>query len=196
MCCGFDNCYSVSTIVENDIKYFEDQVRKGALAKFFEDQISLDNVLEGSTEETVSVEEFQFSRGHQKLITIIAKTVKDNLDKHGIDGFCPTEPSKFKKKISTCKLSDAPCKRQKNSLAKVMEDSNLWEPDVDPIFEDSGLYADEMATIHRNKLVKQAVASLKSVTPAMFKEVCTCDLKTTKFKKKIMIRIRKLSELQ
>lgn len=164
MCCGFDNCYTISTIEENDIEYFEGQVRKGALAKFFENNSEdLNNVLEGS------VELFEFSRGHQKLIMTIAKTVKEKFDKNGIDGFGFPETSKSIKDASACKLSIAPCKRQNNSDT----DSNLWESDFEPIFEDSGSNAGAMATIHRNKLVKQAVASLKKVTPDMVKEVST-----------------------
>lgn len=183
-CCGFENCYSISTIEENDIAYFEQQVRKGALTKFIEgsisENLSPDNVLEGYVER--SGEEFEFSRGHQKLIITIARTVKENLEKNGIDGFELSKgyPLKARKNYSTCKLSDEPYKRRKNSSVELGTDSTLLEPDVEPSFEDSELSADEIVTIHRNKLVKQAVVSLKKITPAMYKEVSTvlCYLQT------------------
>ncbi len=200
MCCGFDNCYSISTIEGNDIAYFESQVRKGAVANFFRNNTSedflLDNVLEGCVERPV--EEFEFSRGHQKLIMTIATTVKENLDKNGIDGFEMSKGYPFKARKISSTLSDKPHKRRKNLSMELGIDSNLCDSDVESIFDDSELSCGEIVTIHRNKLIKKAVASLKAITPAMYKEVSTmsCHLKTKFSTFSSWIRNLQLSKLQ
>lgn len=178
MCCGFDNCYTIATIEENDLEYFQGEILKGNLTKFFKNKTSdgflLENVLEGSNK---SEKEFEFRRGHQKLIISIAKLVKENLDKNGIDGFGFTkryaETSKAKQNDSVnAKLSDVPFKRQKSS--PVQDAMGSWGRDANGeqvlYPEHKEINAGEIA-IHRSKLIKQAMASLKNHTPAMLEKV-------------------------
>lgn len=73
--CGYDNCYSIATIEDRDIDYIANEVRKGKLGA--------EMVLKESVE---TIKNFEFTRGHRKLIMAIAKFVKTILDSSGANG--------------------------------------------------------------------------------------------------------------
>lgn len=171
--CGYENCYTISTLEEIDLDHFQTEVRKGNMAKFLEDNLSegivQKDALEGSTK---SVEEFEFSRGHQKLIMAIAKLVKENLNENGVDGFAETSTEKKKKSASNM----SPRKRQKYSAGKQVMKSNLRKPETMNLGENSyRLSCDEnnvaVHDAHRTVLVTKALASLINLTPKMYEKV-------------------------
>lgn len=54
--CGYDDCYSISTIEEKDFAYFESEVRKGGIIEFYDGKISEKDLMTGSPR---SIENFE-----------------------------------------------------------------------------------------------------------------------------------------
>lgn len=92
--CGYDNFYTISAIDEDDLEYMAAQVKKGGITKYFSEQMSLKNALKGSP---FSEKNFEFSRGHQKLLMRIVKLVRTTLSEKGVEGF--TEAKEIKKLV-------------------------------------------------------------------------------------------------
>lgn len=91
--CGYDNCYSIATIEEEDFDYLKNEVLKGT--------ICAEKVFEGSSK---SIEDFEFSRGHQKLLIVVVKFVKAILDASGVDGFSMPKIKNKQEKNAKSKL--------------------------------------------------------------------------------------------
>lgn len=145
-------------------------MRKGNLTKFFDKKTPEGlNVLDGSTK---SAEDFEFSRGHQKLIISITNLVKQTLDENGLDGFAETSKSKAKKKKSANTWSDVPRKLRKNSSEVASEvSSNLQRPDVESNAVNIVINSNQEIFAHQSTLVKKALKSLQVLTPLMYKKV-------------------------
>lgn len=74
---------TIASIDEEDIKYFEEEVKNGNVSKHFEN-VKEDDVLEGSNKIRTN---FEFTRGHVKFLIAIRDFLKNHLDKHGPDSF-------------------------------------------------------------------------------------------------------------
>lgn len=70
--CGYDNRITIASIEEDDLQYFEQEVRNGNVSKYFAGIDKL-NILDGSTK---TVENFQFTRGHKKFLLYIREFLK------------------------------------------------------------------------------------------------------------------------
>lgn len=191
--CGYENCYTISTIEESDLEYIQTEVRKGDITKFFEENrseassegISLDKILEGWRR---PVEEFEFSRGHQKFIMLIANLVKENLNKNGVNGFAGTKAGTSqakRRKPSTSRVTlGVPSKRRKHVLGElngelVME-SNLRSSGAENLFEnlhENNASEEDVVKLHQKILVKKAMESLISITPKMYEKVSSVSLR-------------------
>lgn len=79
--CGYDNKITIASIDENDLQYFEQEVRNGNVSQYFE-CIDEFNILEGSTK---TVESFEFTRGHKKFLLLIRDFLKHHLKETGPD---------------------------------------------------------------------------------------------------------------
>lgn len=176
---GYDNCYAISTIEESDLEHIQTEIRKGDdILKFFEENssalspesilpiISLKTVLEGSNKKTF--EEFEFSLGHQKLIMCIAKLVRENLDKNGVNGFAENVASTSMPRMPHSSRLGATRKRQKN------------------IFKINA--PEDVMKFHEMILVKKAMVSLNNFhtkctkcCPKLYEKVSALTLRIIKF---------------
>lgn len=152
-CCGYDSYFTISSMDESDIEYFETEVRKGNFNKKFESLFEHDenpsNMLEGSVK---SLDDFEITRGHRKLILAVSKFVEETLKQKGIDAFFePSKPNK-KKHSSTNRIA-APMKKQK-----------IYEPGQEPGDENDLEH-------HRKTLIEKAMAVAINVTPDLYKNV-------------------------
>lgn len=126
--CGYDNCYSIATIVDEDIKYFTDEATKGS---FCLDKIC---IAEGSATSANAYTNIMFSRGHIKLLQAIVRVVKETLECDGADSFTikvhpiatkvPAKVSTIQNENSTTDLTSFRRKRFKFSAVAAVSTSN------------------------------------------------------------------------
>lgn len=115
--CGYENAITIASIEEEDVKYFEEEVRNGKVAKYYEGMEAI-NILDGSTK---NEENFEFTRGHKKFLISISDFLKNYSKENASDSVTlPLKNSsekKFKKissdLSSTCNIK-LPNKQQKN----------------------------------------------------------------------------------
>lgn len=140
--CGFENCHTISTIEENDIEYFENEVRKGEITIVLNETTS---------------ENFEFSRGHKKLIMAITKLVNEKLNERGVDGF--SMPKQRKRT-----LSNATTVATKISKLSTNENSSLdcFSEAPEPL---------ETLQEYKSAVLRKMILSLITHTPEMFANV-------------------------
>lgn len=71
--CGFNTGTIIADIDDDDMEYFESEVRNGNVKKYFEKEKDVD-VLKGSTRDA---EYFEIPRGHKRYILIIRDFLKN-----------------------------------------------------------------------------------------------------------------------
>lgn len=140
--CGYDNCYAIATIVNADLDYFTDEMKKGNI---------------------------EFSRGHSRLLEAIVKIVKGTLETGGCGSFSLV-PSKVspstvpiiheKQEPSSSKALSVYRKRFKPS-----EHTQVNNNDID---QDDDISVEGQA---RNTLIRKAVTILITHTPKLFAKV-------------------------
>lgn len=164
-CCGYDNCHTISTIVDADIEYFTDEVRKGSVNKFYHGKISEAAIMEGCA---TSVENFVFSRGHIKLLQAIVKIVKDTLEVHGAGGFL----------IKLHKVSSTVLSKEENITSKAASSnrkrfkfSTVTSAQVDVEPADESSINDIAQRTARSTLIRKAIVILITHTPNLFANV-------------------------
>lgn len=168
--CGYDNCHTIATIEENDLEYFKNEVKEGKVTNFFEAKIGPKNVLEGSSK---SVDDFEFSRGHQKLLMAVVKLVKENLNENGVDSFSQELPSESiiptKRKIENKVDKKIYSKKQKCSTNKLtsIENARLIESSSTATLGNSDIELQK----HRSTLMKKMALSLINHSPENFANV-------------------------
>lgn len=168
--CGFDNVHTISTIEESDLEYIATKVRKGGVIHYFSNELGIENALLGSNK---SERNFEFSRGHRKLLLVIVELVKQNLNENGVDGF---SVKLSKEKLDTAKIiSKSKSKSQKDkqkehkshsvSTSRKSEiASELYHTDCKRFFHEIDLQA---------KLLKQTIQSLYIHSRDMYEKVGT-----------------------
>lgn len=164
-CCGYDTCHAIATIVDRDVEYLADQVRNGSVHNYYRAQINEEAVMEGCTC-TTSIEKFNFSRGHIKLLQAMAKIVKEILETYGVDGFI-MKPQKNlpqhrqEKDSSAARAVPVYRKRFKFSTETPQSDVNVSSNDL----------GDDTILPSRPALIKKIVLSLATHTPKLFADV-------------------------
>lgn len=160
--CGYDSVQSLSTVEVTDIQYMAEQVRKGGITDYFANEFGKENALQGSSH---SEENFDFCRGHLKLLLAIVKLVKQTLTEEGIKGFASRETKHIKK-------LDTPLKTTINPK-KVMKDKSVAT-------EDSFLFNSmdckeflERLVDHQATLLKLTIRNLYCHTPVQYEKVGT-----------------------
>lgn len=162
--CGYDNFYTIATIEESDLDYFKQELIEGKVFKHFDGKLSEDDVLSDCA---YPAKDFEFSRGHQKLILAVVKYVKETMETSGVDGFdSPKKPEKATKKSKQNKSSGEP-KRQKVSSDR----TDLVQTTV---VTEEHLLADIQK--HELELYRKAKSTLEGLLPLLYKKVYTCIL--------------------
>lgn len=72
---------SIACIEEEDIEYFESEVRNGNVSKFFGNE---EKALKGSNQK---LDDFEIVRGHRKFILAMRDILKAHMNEHGPDSF-------------------------------------------------------------------------------------------------------------
>lgn len=183
--CGYNDCHTIATIEETDLGYFINEVRQGKVTNFFR-KLGINNALEGSTK---SAENFEFSRGHQKLLMIVVGLVKQNLNDYGADIFT-AELTKMNKNTRKNKTKDSTkdyLPRTTNGRTnKPMKETKLTMPTIITLdraeVSQNDLFLKPYQKIcvlhediikHQTTLLTKAVSSLSIHTPKMYQEVST-----------------------
>lgn len=161
--CGYENCHTIATIEEKDFEYFTTEVRKGGIVSFFSNEIGTENALQGTN---TCEENFEFSRGHQKLLLRIVKLVKENLNENGVDAFSVkiSKPKKMKNLNIATTVDESPYE-VKDKFTSTMESEHTGKGSIDSFHED-------VITLQAT-LLKQTIRSLFIYTSDMYEEVRT-----------------------
>lgn len=163
--CGYDNFHTISSFEENDLEYLTTEVRKGGIVKYFHNEYGRKNALQGSTK---TEQNFEFSRGHQKLILAIVNLVKKNLNENGVDAFLVKIP-KPKKTWKKNKNLHVASEKEVKDVSVSTEVSILKETKAET---DSKLDFHENLINLQAKLLKQTLQSLYTHSSDMYAEVC------------------------
>lgn len=78
--CGYENGISISTIENEDIQYFVEEVKNRNVSNYFKSILRETDILEGSKK---TVENFVFSHGHIKLLMYIVRFIKNFIEENG-----------------------------------------------------------------------------------------------------------------
>lgn len=154
---GYDNFHTISTIEENDLEYIATEVRKGGIMNYFTNKSGIEDPLYGSSK---SEQNFEFSRGHQKLLMVIAKLLKKKLNENGVDAFL-VKPSTKKEKNQDAAIEDV--KETKDLSVSTLEFTKY----------DSKAFVYENIINLQAELLKHAVQSLFIHSSVMYEEVST-----------------------
>lgn len=163
-CCGYDNCHTIATIVDADIEYFTDEVRKGGLNKFYGE--SAEALMQGCA---TSGENFVFMRGHVKLLQAIVKAVKDTLEMYGSDGFLLKLPNVASKvKVSSDEKETSVYRKRFKFSTGPSTSAQVHNGASDLASEEACSYD---VTEPRNILIRKAIMILITRTPNLFANV-------------------------
>lgn len=174
--CGYSNGLTIASIGEDDIQYFEEEVKNGNVSKYFKDveKMNDNQILEGSTK---PAEKFEFIRGHRKFLMTIRDLVKNHLDKNGPDSFAvealpskKSAPKEPKKKTDDEKIRFAHRKR------KLVDPDEVNLPEK--LTKDSSEVISEDMKRHRIVLFKKGIKSLQKYTLDLFNEVSELNIKS------------------
>lgn len=164
--CGFDNVHTISEINENDLEYCTTVVRKGGIINYFSNEVGSENALQGSHKSEAN---FEFSRGHQKLIMAIVKLVKQNLNENGVDAFLVKLPKSMKNRNASTKVITESRKETKDMTVSTLKEKQSTQIDSTCSFHDNLINL-------QAKLLKQIIQSLFIHTSDMYEEVSTFKL--------------------
>lgn len=107
--CGFNNGITISQIGDVDIQDFVEQVQNGKVTKYFKPIIGDKDVLEGSTQ---TEKDFEFSRGHLKLLMTVVEFLKHFIQENGLESIIEeVEPTSQTKKSKTKEAKKNPLKK-------------------------------------------------------------------------------------
>ncbi len=84
-CCGFNNGITISSIDDEDLQHFVNEVKNGNVSEYFSKLIgNTADVLQGSMK---TKDDFEFSRGHLKFLKAIVEFLKKYGEENGWDSF-------------------------------------------------------------------------------------------------------------
>lgn len=161
--CGYEDCHTIATIEENDLEYFTTEVRKGGITNFFTGS----EALQGSNK---SEENFEFCRGHQKLLMAIVKFVKENLNENGVDAFLVKLPKPKESLNVVAKTTNKSRIEIKDAAISTRKDSELT---LAFTRKDSKEFVHENLIYLQATLLKQTIRSLFTHSSKMYYEVRT-----------------------
>lgn len=160
--CGYNNGISISTIEDNDIQYFIQEVRNGNVVNHFKPLIGEKNVLEGSTK---TMQNFEFSRGHLKHLMFIVNFLKKFIEDNGSDCFSKTNygtkrPIEQTASSSRKRVKHHPPKNDEN--IKKQKGILLGKTIISVITHSSQIYVEVSITIKLvNLIVKTVLVAIK-----------------------------------
>lgn len=165
MYCGYNNCHTISAIKQTDLNYFVTEVRQGNVTNFYSG-LGINDAMEGSRE---SAENFEFIRGHEKLLMVIVNFVKQHLCDYGANIFLIDSPKIdnepwIEVKLSKDVLTFAPLKQDERH-------DDISKSDVETHHNVCRVHEDIIK--HQHTLLKMAVTSLSAHTPKMYENVST-----------------------
>lgn len=168
--CGFANGMTIAAIEDDDIQYFEAEVKNGNVMKHFGDA---KDTLEGSHK---TVETFEFSRGHIKFLMKIRDFLKGHMDINGPDSFTveastSNNTAKVPKEKGDEEKLRFPQKRKNSSK------DSLVKSKINIICPETITEAD--INRHRRVIFTKCIKSLVQITSNLFNEV-------SKFENKIL----------
>lgn len=164
--CGYNNGISISTIDEDDIKHFVNEVRNGNVCNYFKPILGDTDVLEGSTKK---IEDFEFSRGHQKYLMSIVTFLRSYIEQNGPD---ITVKSSSKKSLRSKRV---PRKRRDSFLSKRLS-TNKSVVDIGQNFRlnnelSSENSKDDSIQNQKSTLITKMLSSLRFFTRALYAKV-------------------------
>lgn len=182
MYCGYNNCHTIAAIKPTDLKYFVNEVRRGNVTSFFR-KLGIKDAMEGSAE---SAEDFEFIRGHEKLLMAVVNFVKEQLNSYGADVFL-TDTSKLKSKVRKHKPTNSTSKTNKEPIngMKLSNDEpttvsttakleyNAVYKYKDQKYHQKIWFVHEDIIRHQTTLLTKIVSSLCIHTPKLYQEVST-----------------------
>lgn len=152
--CGYENAITIATIEDEDIQYFESEVRNGNVTKYYLGTAVV-NILEGSTRTEAN---FEFTRGHKKFLRMISDYLKSYLAQNASDSVI-LETEKFEDEFKTTPTTPPARFIQVTANEKKFDSVNFQE-----IF------------LHRCLLTCEVIMNLIRVMPTMFAEVTSNDI--------------------
>lgn len=159
--CGFDNAMTIAAIDEDDIGYFETEIKNGNISKHFE---SVEEALKGSNKS--EEKDFQFVRGHKKFILKIRDLMKSCVSKNGSESFVvESDKSEETSQAPEKEAGEIRLSRKRKNLPEVAGAKSKVKIECPEFISE-----DEMMK-HRNVIFTKFMTSLQSETPHMLKEV-------------------------
>lgn len=153
---------TIALIDDEDIQYFEEEVKSGKVSAFFESVDGI-NVLDGSMK---TVENFEFTRGHKKFLLKIRDVVKTSLENDGTKSTFSTKqnkPEAVKRKITDkTKSSTIPQKKFKCCSTDLSRADRDLPSSIDVPFSMEDMKKE------RNVLLGKVISSLIRHTPEMY----------------------------
>lgn len=149
--CGYDNVITIASIEEKDVQYFEEEVKNGKVAKYYEESGTI-KILDGSTKTETN---FEFTRGHKKLLLFISDYLKNYLKDN--DPNTSILPLRWaSKKSSSLALA--------NSVSKSV--SQMSHNNLPSKHQNNT--TDREAKLQQGILTCEIIMSLINTTPALF----------------------------
>ncbi|KAJ6642635.1 hypothetical protein Bhyg_07588, partial [Pseudolycoriella hygida] len=162
MYCGYNNCHTISTIDQADLNYIVAEVRQGNVTNFY-DGLGISDAMEGSIE---SARNFEFIRGHERLLMAIVNFVKQQLCDHGADIFLVDTPKSYNEDLIQVKLS-----KDRRTVTILEHDERhdvISNSDVEASHNVCRVHEDIIK--HQHTLLTMAVKSLSMHTPQMYED--------------------------
>lgn len=155
--CGFNNGLTIASIDDEDIQYFEQEIRNGNVSAYYKNAHGLE-VLDGYTlSSTKSTTNFEFTRGHIKLLLYIRDFIKKWLEENGtiaLEKVHKNEILKRKNNGGTIKSNIVPRKKTKYCLNELSHSDVSSSPNA--------------LQKERSVLLGKAITSLIRHTPEMY----------------------------
>lgn len=136
--CGFENGFAIASIEDEDVKYFEEEVRNGNVSKYFQREKEI-NILDGSTKTEAN---FEFTRGHKKFLLYIRDFLKNYFKQINSDA-----------SISESQLITKTDGNQKHSNEKSERPQTDWSRHIN---------------IHQGIVICKVIMSLIDTIPSMY----------------------------
>lgn len=182
--CGYENCHTISTIIEADFKEIELDVQKGGITEFYKGEILEADVLKGSGR---GIKDFEIKRGHRQLLLAAVKLVKDRLEENGVEEFSAASPKrKNKRKTARAVESTASARVQGNIEEKALKPRLGKKPKLSPVellsasmlesldeelSERADQFGDTQMSHHKHCLLMKGLSMLKLHNADMYVEV-------------------------
>lgn len=174
-CCGYDNCHSIATIVNGDIEYFADEIKKGSGSNGFKDKLpsgnGTDELMEGCIDNIEASP--SLSRGHIKLLLAIVQVVKNTLETEGSGSF--TLKSRLKPtsiSVRSCDGVSGTVEEDNASNASTVHKKRFKFSTSSPVSIESCFNETaDTEKIARSTLIKKAMVVLITHTPKLLANV-------------------------